>query len=383
MEWLQTEWRELALSRWPRRSSDPLRAWDAADEYLLDQLVQGGALVEGVRPLLLNDACGALAAALVDFSPVSVSDSWTSQQATRANFEANKLDLGAVTLLDSLATLPTGLKPVVIKIPKSHALLEQQLHRIRAVMKPGDALLAGGMAKHIHTSTLALFERIIGPTNTSLARKKARLVFAEFEENLKVPEDPYPLTCSLDELGITVLNHANVFSREKLDIGTRFFLQHLPSLKPGAQVVDLGCGNGLLGVMAARTYADASVLFVDESHMAVASARANVESLVEGDDRCEFRVSYCLDGVHSESADVVLNNPPFHQQHAVGDEVAWKMFTESLRVLREGGELYVVGNRHLGYHNKLKRLFGQCETVASNQKFVILKAIKAPKGRHR
>jgi len=36
----------------------------------------------------------------------------------------------------------------------------------------------------------------------------------------------------------------------------------------------------------------------------------------------------------------------------------------------------VVGNRHLGYHAKLKKLFGNCETVAANRKYVILKAIK-------
>jgi 16S rRNA (guanine1207-N2)-methyltransferase len=39
-------------------------------------------------------------------------------------------------------------------------------------------------------------------------------------------------------------------------------------------------------------------------------------------------------------------------------------------------ELRVVGNRHLGYHLKLKKLFGNCETVAGNAKFVILKAVR-------
>jgi 16S rRNA (guanine1207-N2)-methyltransferase len=41
-----------------------------------------------------------------------------------------------------------------------------------------------------------------------------------------------------------------------------------------------------------------------------------------------------------------------------------------------GGILHVVGNRHLGYHIKLKRLFGNCKTIASNGKFVILQASK-------
>ena len=74
--------------------------------------------------------------------------------------------------------------------------------------------------------------------------------------------------------------------------------------------------------------------------------------------------------------DLVLINPPFHQQHSIGDAVAWQMFMDARRVLVEGGELRIVGNRHLGYHAKLKKLFGNCETVDANKKFVVLSATK-------
>ena len=57
-------------------------------------------------------------------------------------------------------------------------------------------------------------------------------------------------------------------------------------------------------------------------------------------------------------------------------DCAWQMFKDSLRVLKTGAELRIVGNRQLAYHVKLKRLFGNCETIASNKKFVILSAIK-------
>ena len=72
----------------------------------------------------------------------------------------------------------------------------------------------------------------------------------------------------------------------------------------------------------------------------------------------------------------MLNNPPFHVDQAVGDAIAWQMFSESRAALRHGGELWVVGNRHLAYHAKLKRLFGNCEVVASNSKFVVLLAVR-------
>ena len=52
------------------------------------------------------------------------------------------------------------------------------------------------------------------------------------------------------------------------------------------------------------------------------------------------------------------------------------MFADARTALRDGGELWVVGNRHLGYHEKLRRMFGNCELVASDPKFVVLRAVK-------
>jgi 16S rRNA (guanine1207-N2)-methyltransferase len=70
-------------------------------------------------------------------------------------------------------------------------------------------------------------------------------------------------------------------------------------------------------------------------------------------------------------------NPPFHQQQAITDHIAWQMFCDAKRVLTNHGRLLVIGNRHLGYHAKLKRLFGNVSVIASNKKFVILQAVHA------
>lgn len=78
----------------------------------------------------------------------------------------------------------------------------------------------------------------------------------------------------------------------------------------------------------------------------------------------------------ADSVDLVLNNPPFHSHQATTDTTAWRMFTGARRALRPGGELWVIGNRHLGYHLKLRRLFGNSQLVASGPKFVVLKAVK-------
>ncbi|MFG1491408.1 methyltransferase, partial [Oceanospirillum sp. HFRX-1_2] len=258
----------------------------------------------------------------------------------------------------------------LLKIPKSHSMLEEQLHRIRPFVHADTRVIAGAMTKLVHTNTLKLFERIIGPTKTSLAVKKARLIFSDVAD-LKLPENPYPLTLDLKgeqftRNHYTLSNHANVFSRESMDIGSRFFLQTLQQEKVGSDealsIVDLGCGNGVVGVIAAERFPNAQLHFVDESYMAVDSARINFQRAFP-EREAQFTATDCLAGLEANSADLILNNPPFHQQNVVGDFIAQQMFRESKKVLKKGGALWVVGNRHLGYHTALKRLFGNCTLV--------------------
>ncbi|MDX7273296.1 23S rRNA (guanine(1835)-N(2))-methyltransferase RlmG [Serratia marcescens] len=366
---------QLELERYPQQEeSTQLQAWEAADEYLLQQLEN---VDIGGRPVLIfNDNFGTLACALHAHRPYSVSDSYMSQLATRHNLKLNGLDPEQVTLLDSLAELPAAPAVVLIRVPKALALLEQQLRALRHVVTEDTLIVAGAKARDVQTSTMQLFEKVLGPTRTSLAWKKARLIFCQAAD-IVPPAAAETTNWTLDGTDWLIHNHANVFSRGSLDIGARLFLEHLPRGLNG-HIVDLGCGNGVIGLTALAQNPDAQVTFVDESYMAVASSELNVEhNLPQELDRCQFEVNNALAGIERESVQAVLCNPPFHQQHAITDHTAWQMFCDAKRCLQVGGELRIVGNRHLDYHQKLKRLFGNCTLVASNKKFVILKAVKS------
>ncbi|MDH5516377.1 MAG: methyltransferase [Gammaproteobacteria bacterium] len=365
------------LNRFPRIKNDNLRAWDAADEYLLNYFNETFATAKALKILLVNDSFGALAVVLAAAGHrVSVwSDSVLSEQGITANFKLNKAEQGAYQFYKSTQTPPQDFDLVLFKIPKSHGLLEDQLYRLLSVLKPETRLFAAAMAKNIHSSTLNYFTDIIGVSTTSLAVKKARLVFTATDQLDLTKQTPYPKSYDFDGFGYKITNHANVFSREKLDIGTRFFLQYMPRSEKYKTIIDMGCGNGLLGLAAAEKNPSASVIFADESFMAIESAKIN-NSSSSRDNHVKFFNMDCLHDLADNSADLVLNNPPFHQQHATGDAVAWRMFVDAKRVLKKGGELWVVANRHLAYHSKLKKIFNHCELVADNKKFVILKACK-------
>ncbi|MBS3892907.1 23S rRNA (guanine(1835)-N(2))-methyltransferase RlmG [Serratia marcescens] len=366
---------QLELERYPQQEeSTQLQAWEAADEYLLQQLEN---VDIGGRPVLIfNDNFGTLACALHAHRPYSVSDSYMSQLATRHNLKLNGLDPEQITLLDSLAELPAAPAVVLIRVPKALALLEQQLRALRHVVTEDTLIVAGAKARDVHTSTMQLFEKVLGPTRTSLAWKKARLIFCQAAD-IVPPAAAETTNWTLDGTDWLIHNHANVFSRGSLDIGARLFIEHLPRGLNG-HIVDLGCGNGVIGLTALAQNPEAQVTFVDESYMAVASSELNVEhNLPQELDRCQFEVNNALAGIERESVQAVLCNPPFHQQHAITDHTAWQMFCDAKRCLQVGGELRIVGNRHLDYHQKLKRLFGNCTLVASNKKFVILRAVKS------
>ncbi|MEU6281615.1 methyltransferase [Streptomyces sp. NPDC047028] len=376
---MTTPWGEYELARFPADPKDRLRAWDASDAYLLGHLAEEGVPLSGAV-VVVGDRWGALVTALAAHRPYQVTDSFLGQEATRANLARAGAEPGTVRLLTTQDPPPERVDVLLVRVPKSLALLEDQLLRLAPAVHAGTVVIGTGMVKEIHTSTLQLFERILGPTRTSLARQKARLIFCTPDPSPERPANPWPYTYRLPEgigpaSGRTVVNHAGVFCADRLDIGTRFFLQHLPAGPGAGRVVDLGCGNGVVGTAMALADPGAEVLFVDESFQAVASAEATYKANgVPG--HAEFRVGDGLAGVAPGSADLVLNNPPFHSHQATTDAAAWRMFTGARRALRPGGELWVIGNRHLGYHVKLRRLFGNSELVASDRKFVVLRAVK-------
>lgn len=366
---------EFALERNPQ--DEFLRAWDAADEYLLRRVDELGILSQQSSILIVNDAFGALGVALADYAPLMMGDSFLAQQGLINNLRINGFPKDQLSFCNEQGIPQLDFDLVLIKIPKTLALLEHQLYRLRTSMRVTTRVIAAGMTRSIHKSTLNLFENIIGPATTSLAWKKARLIYSTRDESMNEGVSPYPDRYVLEaDREYSIVNHANVFSRNRLDGGSRILIENMPVSECYQRIVDLGCGNGLLGLVAASLNQRASLLFTDESYMAVASARENFITAFGRNRSAEFEVTDCLQGIADESADLVLNNPPFHQQNTVGDAVAWKMFVDARRVLKPRGELWVVGNRHLAYHAKLEKLFGACELIASNRKFVVLRTIK-------
>lgn len=367
--------RTLSLFRYPKRSNETLQAWDAGDEYLINHIEEMG-LEPNQHILILNDNFGALSCWLsANHRVTMMSDSFISQTGTRENLALNQCN--SVSFATTIEPIANDIDLVLMQLPKSNRHLTWQLSQLRSALDSSVPVIAVNKAKDIHSSTLKLFEKHLGETKTSLAWKKHRLVFSQANV-----ANPQPVSANtrwnVDGENIELNNLPNVYSGESLDLGARFMIQHLPTNPNLKHVLDLGCGNGVLSVKMGQLNPEIKLTCVDESFMAVESARQNLIENLGEDREIECIANNCLEGLERNDVDMIMCNPPFHQQQAITDHIAWQMFCDAKQILRVGGQLLVIGNRHLGYDGKLARLFGKSnvKVVAANKKFVILQATK-------
>ena len=171
----------------------------------------------------------------------------------------------------------------------------------------------------------------------------------------------------LDDLGLW--SQPGIFSWNRLDPGTSQLLDALPALHGvGA---DLGCGNGVLahGILASS---DVERLhLVDLDRRGVEAARRNVD-----DARAVFHWEDVRRGLPFEKIDFVVMNPPFHDAGSESKGLGTAFIERAAGVLRTGGALWLVANRHLPYEKVLRALFRRNETMVEAHGFKVFMAQK-------
>ncbi|MFV0477730.1 MAG: methyltransferase [Parahaliea sp.] len=351
---------ELALKRYPARPRETLKPWCSADQLL----IEAAATTEYER-LVVNDEHGVLALALS--AQYSWSDSALSQIALRDNARRNRLP-EAGFIFSTAPPPPTGV--VIVRVPKQLDYFEYQLARLSVSQAGGTLLLAGGMDKHLSPHTADLIEHYIGPVERHRGRHKARIFSATFSgQKAPIPAASH-YYCKA--LGATLQAQANVFGKDRLDGGSELLLNQLRHLPPVEHLVDLACGSGVLGLAALKANLCRSLLFCDESAMALASACDNVKNLEPTRfKQCHFHLGDGLRNWQGPMAELILCNPPFHLQHTVDAFVGRRLLKQAAQQLSPEGHLCVVANSHLRYQDVLKRYFHKTDQLARNKRFTV------------
>ena len=162
-----------------------------------------------------------------------------------------------------------------------------------------------------------------------------------------------------------------VFSRGEVDNGTRALLEALPEEMAG-EILDLGCGWGVIGISVALKWPEARVTMADVNLRALELARKNAEKNRAGVTCAE---SDGMEAFMGKAFDAVITNPPIR----AGKQVIYKMFADAAECLKPGGALYLVIRKQQGAESCLKylqTLYPRVEKLDRSGGFWVLKASK-------
>ncbi|QEM80923.1 class I SAM-dependent methyltransferase [Halomonas binhaiensis] len=177
--------------------------------------------------------------------------------------------------------------------------------------------------------------------------------------------------------GLTLASHPGVFGHGKLDEGTLLLLEQLPAQLPAGEVLDMGCGDGILAAWMAREGRD--VTAVDVSTFAVEATRRTLRANELAGEVLESDVYSALKGETAQEGkrfDAIISNPPFHLERAIDYGPAARLIQQAPEHLKPGGRLVLVANAFLPYAEPLERAFGGFEVLADNGRFRVYAATR-------
>ncbi|MCB9230840.1 MAG: methyltransferase [Bacteroidia bacterium] len=355
--------RDWDIRRYPVTTNHTLQPWSAADEFMLHHLEE-----QKIGPetpvVICHDRFGFLACLLSGNNPLLVTDLRSQDKALAKNMAANGIKPDLIRQIGPLDSLPAGQELGLMKVPKSMDLFDLLLGRLAACLAPQGQVICGFMTRHFTPAMLEIAGKYFGEVKQSLAWKKSRLLILQ-KPKTDLPEvEPEVITL---ENGEEMRQYPGVFSGGKVDVATRFFLENMQVEAGSGPVLDLACGNGILGKAWLEKAPEAELHLLDDSQLALASAKLNFSG-----GEVHFHWNDGLEEFPDGFFEAVVCNPPFHLEHEIDISVALGFFGQVARCLGRGGNFQLVANRHLNYRTHLVKHFGKVELVAQNEKFEVL-----------
>ncbi len=271
----------------------------------------------------------------------------------------------------------------VAVVPKGRDLARAHLWVALRALRPGGKLyIVGpteGGAKTMIEDAGVLFGRCV----TLVTKARARVGVAVRPPQVDAypadwgadPTQPQTRVFEIPSGEITVATMPGIFSWEHLDPGTQFLLENL-QLTPGLRILDVGCGNGVIGALIASHVEVQQVVMVDDYLPAVRCAQETIR--INGlQDRCVAISADVYDAPEPLGTfDLIVSNPPFHRDFDVNTNVAHRIMREAGSHLNSGGRLVIVANAFLRYDEVINGQMAHSRALAKNNKYVVLEGKK-------
>ena len=164
------------------------------------------------------------------------------------------------------------------------------------------------------------------------------------------------------------LTSASVFSKKRIDLGTRILIESMVLPEEG-YVLDLGCGYGPVGIVAAVSNPNLHVVMVDVNERAVWLAKENVKR--NSIENIEVSCGFLYKPVEEMKFDAVLCNPPV----SAGMQILLQIVFNAPRHLRDDGSFQLVVRSRIGskrLQDELKKAFGNVKVLVRKSGYRVL-----------
>lgn len=351
------------------RSRSGLRAAECALMHALPQGRGGQALVSNSTEGALGVALGALNPALA--VTCHFDDAWDRDAAELAAGQWSPLR-PELLLAPDLPDGPWDLICLPFAREAPTDLVRERVWHAREVLRPG-GLLHVSTGKPNDKVLRGIVEKAFGSATLlpSTSRRGGAGCVARCP---KLPAKPQKRTFTSfgyteGEQRIELASRPGVFSHGRVDAGTRALLG-AASCEGATHILDLGCGAGLVGIVAARRQPEATVTFVDSSARAVQCATMNVEAQgLAG--RCRVVLSARAHETLERTCDLVLANPPYFGNYSI----AQRFLDAAASALVDGGRLVLVTKAEEWFHEAMTTRFGNVQ-VESIGGYVVLASVR-------
>ena len=189
---------------------------------------------------------------------------------------------------------------------------------------------------------------------------------AQYFDNADLPSNIVEFSTKIFDTEYKFKTDNGVFSKDKLDYGTRFMLETIPIKELHGDILDLGCGYGVVSIILSKQI-DASFDGVDVNRRALHLCKMNKE--LNKSKNVNFFESNVYDNV-TKKYDYIITNPPIR----AGKEIVYKMLGEAKGHLKENGILYFVIRKEQGAKSTIKYLesFYKVEVLDKSKGFFII-----------
>ena len=171
---------------------------------------------------------------------------------------------------------------------------------------------------------------------------------------------------------LTFISDIGVFSKERVDYGSRVLLGCMDIQTNQKSLLDVGCGYGTLGISLKKEYPWLHVEMVDVNERAV--YLANQSCQYNDVEDIQAYLSFAYENVEG-TFDVIVSNPPIR----AGKKVVFEILEKAFDYLNENGELIIVIQKKQGApsaQKKMNEVFGNCEIIKRDKGYFILKSIR-------